>query len=80
MIKACKKDVVLDHVPCIHYPVCFQKDQDKLLALIDLGSEVHAMTPTYISKLGLKACLTNVRVQRFDDSNLKIFGMFVASF
>ena len=80
MTKASKEDVVLDHVPCIYYPVCFRKDQDKVLALIDSGSEVNAMTFAYASKLGLTVRLTNVGAQKVDGSTLETFGMVLASF
>ena len=54
--------VILDRVPCIHYPVQFQKDKSKgdISALIDFGSKVNVMTPAYVIKLGLKAQKTNV--------------------
>lgn len=60
MTKASKENVVLNRVPCIHHPVYFWKDQDEMLALIDLESEVNVMTPTYALKLGLKVYPTNV--------------------
>lgn len=80
MTKVSKKDIVLDRILCIHYLECFWKDQDEMLILIDSGREVNVMTPTYVSKLGLKVRPTNVGVQKFDGSTLKIFGMVLASF
>ena len=42
------QEVILDRVPCIHYPVQFRKDKGVTIrALIDLGSKVNAMTPAY---------------------------------
>ena len=42
------QEVILDQVPCIHYPVQFRKDKGATIqALIDLGSKVNAMTPAY---------------------------------
>ena len=41
------QEVILDRVPCIHYPVQFQKDKEVIKALIDSASKVNAMTPTY---------------------------------
>ena len=41
------QEVILDRVPCIHYPVQFQKDKEVIKALIDSGSKVNAMTPAY---------------------------------
>ena len=48
--------------------------------MIDSSSEVNAITPTYISKLGFKVHFTDVEAQKIDDSNLKTFGMILASF
>ena len=42
-------------VPCIYYPVWFQEDQEQVRALLDSGSEVNAISPAYIERLGLKA-------------------------
>ena len=43
-----RKEVILDQVPCIHYPVQFQKDKRAIIqSLINSGSEVNAMTPAY---------------------------------
>ncbi len=42
----------LQRVPCIWYPVWFQKSQP-IRALIDFGSEVNTITPAYAVKLGL---------------------------
>ena len=80
MTKTSKKDVVLDRIPCIHYLVYFWKDQDEVLALLDLESEVNAMTPAYTSKLGLTVRPMNIRAQKVDGSTLEIFGIVLASF
>ena len=50
MTEACKnaQEVILDQVPCIHYPVQFRKDKGATIqALIDSNSKVNAMTPAY---------------------------------
>lgn len=78
MTKASKEDVALDCISCIHYPIQFQKDGIK--ALIDLGIKVNAITLTYIGKLGLKVCRTNVGVWKINGYTLKIFGIILASF
>ena len=63
MIEASKEyEVVLEKVLCIHYSLCFQKDNAEVKALIDSGSKVNAMAPAYTSKLGFQVCQTNVRV------------------
>ena len=72
--------LALDRVPCIHYPLRFRKDTAEVKALIDSGSEVNAMTPTYAAKLGLKVRHTDVGAQKIDGSTLETFGMVLASF
>ena len=54
------EEVVLERVPCIHYPARFQGDQEQVRALLDSGSEVNAMSPAYAERLGLKTWKTNV--------------------
>ena len=71
-------DVPLQRVLCVHYPIRFKKKE--VWALIDLGSEVNAMTPADTSRLGLRVHCTNVGTQKIDGSTLKIFGMVLASF
>ena len=51
--KEAQKVIVLDRFPSIYYPVQFRKDKATIQALIDLGSEVNAMTPAYAKQLGL---------------------------
>lgn len=46
-------EVILERIPCIHYPLRFWKDTNKIQILIDSGSKVNAMTPAYALKLGL---------------------------
>ena len=73
--------VILDWVPCIHYPVQFQKDKRATIwALIDLGSKVNAMTPAYAKQLGLQVQRTDIGAQKIDGSLLKTFGMVIAGF
>lgn len=74
------EDILLlfKQVPCIHYPVRFKKD--KAQVLINSESEVNTMTLVYISKLGLKVRLTNIKVQKVDSSTFEIFGIVLASF
>ena len=62
---------VLDRVPCICYPVQFRKDKDKdVLALLNSGSEVNAMTLAYAAHLDLKVRVTNVGAQKINRSSL----------
>lgn len=82
MTRTNKEDeVILERVPCVYYLLRFCKDKEnKVQALINLGSEVNAMTLAYSSKLGLWVRYTNVRAQKIDGSILKTFGMVLANF
>ena len=71
---------VVVRVPYIYYPVRFQEDQEQVRALLDSGSEVNAMSPTYAIWLGLKTWKTNVGAQKIDGSALETFGMVIADF
>ena len=57
-----KDDVVLERVPCIHYPVQFRKNtnETQVQALIDSRSEVNAIHPTFVKELGLPIRPTDV--------------------
>ena len=76
---------VVVRVPCIYYPVQFQENQEQesqrqVKALLDSGSEVNAMSPTYVEKLDVKTRKTNVRTQKIDGSALETFGIVIADF
>ena len=71
-------DVALQRVPYVQYLIRFKKKE--VQALINLGSEVNAMTSTYVSKLGLWVYYTDIRAQKIDGSTLVTFGMVLASF
>lgn len=45
---------LLKHIPCIHYPVYFKKNQTKVQALLNFDNKVNAITPAYMAKLSLK--------------------------
>lgn len=62
--------LLLKWILYIYYLLQFQKDIADVRALIDFGSKVNAMTPAYVSKLDLRACHTNIRVQKIDGSTL----------
>ena len=74
------KEVTVERVPCIHYPLYFQKGTTGVRALVDSGSEVNAMTPAYAAKLGLKVRKTDIGAQKIDGSILETFGMVLADF
>ena len=72
--------VQLERVRCIHYPICFQKDSAGVETLLDSSGKINAMTPAFVSKLGLKVCSTDVGAQKIDGFILQTFGMILASF
>ena len=72
------KEVV--RVPCIHYPVWFQESQGQIRALLKGGSEVTALSPPYVKRLGLKARKTNIGVQKIDGFALETFEIVIADF
>ena len=46
--KEAQEVIVLDRVPCIHYPMQFRKNKGATIwALINSSSKVNAMTPVY---------------------------------
>ena len=73
--------MILDRMPCMHYPVPFWKDKGATSrALIDLGSKVIAMTLAYAKKLGFQVRKTDFRAQKIDGSLLWTFRMVIAGF
>ena len=75
------REEALERVPCIHYPVQF-KDTDRapVQALIDSGSEVNAIHPSFVKQLGLSIRPTDVGAQKIDGTILDTHGMVVAAF
>lgn len=51
---------LLNYVLYIYHPMQFKKNQAEVQTLLDSGSKVNPMTPTYMAKLGLKIQLINV--------------------
>ena len=81
MTEASKEEhMSLERMSCIHYSLRFRKDTVGVRALIDLGSEVNAMSPAYASKLSLKVYHINIGAQKIDSSILEIFEIVLASF
>ena len=71
----------LDGVFCIYYLVQFRKDKGKdVLALLDSGSEVNAMTLAHAAHLGLKVRVTDVGAQKIDKSLLATYRLVIAVF
>ena len=69
----------LERVPCIYYSVQFKKDKNQVQALIDSGSEVNAMHPSFAKQLGLPIRLTDIGGQKIDGTTLDSHGMVVAA-
>ena len=65
-------------MPSIHYPVRFQEEHVR--ALLDSGSEINAINPTFVKKLSLKTRKTNVKAQKIYSSALETFEMVIADF
>lgn len=74
------KKVTLVPLPCINYPVQFQKDDSKTRALLNNGSKVNAISPAYAEKLCLQVPKTDVSAQKIDGSILETFEMVITSF
>ncbi len=72
-----EKTEEFERVPCIRYPVTF-KDQTE--ALLDLESEVNAMSQVFAQQLGLKIRKTNVGAQKIDGTTLETYRMVVSTF
>ena len=70
----------LTRVPCIRYPITFRKKSVPVSALLDSGSEVNAIHPTFARELGLSIRTTDVRAQKIDNTMLDTFGSVVAAF
>ena len=75
------REEALERVPCIHYPVQF-KDTDRapVQALIDSGSEVNAIHPSFVKQLGLSIRPTDVGAHKIDGTTLNTHGIVVAAF
>ena len=80
VIEVSKEEVVPARVPYIHFPFYFQKDTNKVRALINSGSKVNVMKLAYASKLSFRVYQIDVRAQKIDGSILKTFDMVLASF
>lgn len=58
----------------------FKKDQANVQALLDSGSKINTMTPTYAAKFDLKVRPTDVRAQKIDSSTFKTFEILLTNF
>ena len=79
--KEAPKVKVLNKISCICYPVQFRKNKDKdVLALLNSGSKINAMTSAYTAHLDLKVRVTNVDAQKIDGFLLVTYGMVITAF
>ena len=70
----------LARVLCIRYPITLRKKSMSVLALLDSGSEVNAIYPTFTRKLGLFIRPTDIGVQKIDGTMLDTYRMVVTAF
>lgn len=63
MTKVGRKDEAFVRVPCIYYPIWFEKDINNTEALSNLSSEVNTMTLAYVLKLGFCMRRTDMSVK-----------------
>ena len=85
VIQASAKE--LKQVMCIQYPINFPGGVtqdglalDSVLALLDSGSEINAMHPTFAERLGFVVQTTNVGARKIDSTTLETYGIVVAAF
>ena len=69
----------LTQVPCIWYPITFRKSMS-MSALLDSGSEVNAIYPSFAKQLGLSIRPTDVGAQKIDGTMLDTYGMVIEAF
>ena len=72
-----EKKKELERIPCIWYSITF-KNQTK--ALLNLRSEVNAMSQVFAHQLGLTIWKTNVEAQKIDGTTLETYEMVVSTF
>lgn len=72
---------VLNKILCICYLIQFCKDKGKnVLALLNSGNEINAITLAYTVNLGLKVRVTNINIQKIHKFLLATFGIVIAAF
>ena len=74
------KEEALERVPYINIPVWFKNDKTQIQALVDWGSEVNAIYPSFAEQLGLPIRPIDVEAQKIDGTILNTHGMVVAAF
>ena len=70
----------LARVPCIRYPITFRKKSVPVSALLDSGSEVNAIHPTFARELGLPIKTMDFGAHKIDSIILDIIEMVFVAF
>ena len=71
---------VLERVLYIHYLIQFKKDRTQVQALVDLGSEVNTIHPSFAKQLDLSIRSTDVGAQKIDSTMQDTHEIVVAAF
>ena len=75
------REEALECIPCIHYPVQLKNtDKTPVQTLINSGSEVITIYPSFAKQLGLAIRPTDVGAQKIDGIMLNTHGIVVAAF
>ena len=67
-------------VLCIRYPITFRKKSVLMSALLDSGSKINTIHPTFARELGVPIRTTDVGAQKIDGTMLDTFRMVVVAF
>ena len=67
-------------MPYIYYLVWFQDGQEQVRALLNSGSEVNAINPTFAQKPSFHIQKINVKAQKIDGSTFETFKIVIADF
>ena len=68
----------LVQVPCIRYPITFERKS--VLVLLNLNNEINTIHPTFAQELGFAIRLINIRVQKIDGTTINTYRIVVAAF
>ena len=70
----------LAQVPYIRYSIIFRMNSVPVSTLLDSGSEVNAIHPTFAREIGLPIRTTDVGAQKIDSNMSDTFGIVVVAF
>ena len=79
-VNKASKEITLERVPYIQYPVQFQKNKNGIQALLNSNSEFNIINLAYAKKLGLHVRQADVGAQKIDGFHLNIFRIIIAGF